>query len=120
MSEEIAQAQGDIAYWRQRAEQAEADAAAYRQALEVAHPVLDRHEPCGYYCSEDVGHVDHPATATVGHVLINRKAGAKLLAELNAAREIVEALRRHRDAGGEVWRSIDRDFDAYDEATRQP
>lgn len=34
MSEEVALAAGDIAHWRMRAEQAEADAAALRHALE--------------------------------------------------------------------------------------
>lgn len=41
---------------------------------------------------------------------------APLLAELREARKIVETLRRHRDAGGEVWGSINRDFAAYDKA----
>lgn len=46
MSEEIAQAAGDLAYWKHRAEQAEADAAALREALEpfarYAQIVLDQ------------------------------------------------------------------------------
>jgi hypothetical protein len=44
--------------------------------------------------------------------------GASLLAELAAARAIVKTLRMHRDAGGEVWHSIDADLAAYDEATK--
>jgi len=46
-----------------------AENATYRQALEVALPVLERYEPCGYYCNASIGHVDHPATTTVASVL---------------------------------------------------
>ncbi len=44
--------------------------------------------------------------------------GAALQSELAAARAVVAALRMHRDAGGEVWHSIDADLAAYDKAVK--
>ncbi len=44
--------------------------------------------------------------------------GARLAAELAAARAVVAALRMHHDAGGEVWHSIDADLAAYDKAVK--
>lgn len=41
MSEEIAAAAGDIAYWKERAERAEADLTEYRKALETALKQID-------------------------------------------------------------------------------
>lgn len=41
--------------------------------------------------------------------------GNAMREELEAARVIISALRRHQDFGGEVWASIDRDLDAYDD-----
>lgn len=71
----------DLVSLQTRLTDAEADAAAYRLALEVARLVLERYEPCGYYCNESVGHVDHPATSTVVSALTARTAGAALLEE---------------------------------------
>jgi len=76
---------------------ARADAAVYRQALEVAKPVLERYEPCGYYCDESVGHVDHPATYAVATALNGSYSGAALLSELAAARADAAALREAID-----------------------
>lgn len=30
--------------------------------LEAIRPFLEKHEPCGYYCDERVGHIDHRFT----------------------------------------------------------
>jgi len=74
-------------------ERLQADAAAYRQALETAQPVLERHEPCGYYCDEAIGHIDHPATYMVVTALNGSFSGVALLAELEAARRVIAAAR---------------------------
>lgn len=113
---------------RDRADKAEAardralaDIGQYRRCLEaVAH--FWQNDPLAF------GDEATPTTlagrfATIGRLcgdtLSLSSPGAKLLAELETARAIITTLRRHRDAGGEVWRSIDRDFAAYDAAVKQ-
>lgn len=81
-------------------DRAEADAAAYRRIIDV----LSR--------AGDLSSMRGVASAALARL----HPGTALLAELEAARAIVKTLRMHRDAGGEVWHSIDADLAAYDEA----
>ena len=105
------------ARWHKRAERAEAGAAELRQALKE----IDR-TPVGA-CETGFGDVE-PCGAcgdmrTIAENALRRTAaGANLLAELEATRSIIKTLRQHYDAGGEVWGSIDRDLDAYDQAVK--
>lgn len=82
----------------------EAAVAQQRTALETALPVLERHEPCGYYCDEAIGHVDHPATHAVRHALHEQPLGKEMLlafdclnAELDTALVVVKAARAIHD-----------------------
>lgn len=36
-----------------------------QEALQLALPLVEQHEPCGYYCSEEHGHMDHPIEAKI-------------------------------------------------------
>ena len=63
-------------------------------------------------------HMNDSDRTVIADALTRSHPGQALRAELDAARAIVEALRGHRDAGGEVWYSIDRAFEAYDAARR--
>lgn len=63
-----------------------AAAAEQLAALELALPILGQHEPCGYYCDEDHGHVDHPVTHEVYRVINEQPIGATLLAEVERLR----------------------------------
>lgn len=36
-----------------------------QEALQLALPLVEKHEPCGYYCSEEHGHMDHPIEAKI-------------------------------------------------------
>lgn len=42
--------------------------------LEELQPFLNKHEPCGYYCDESMGHVDHKFTNWLS-LLLDDKAG---------------------------------------------
>lgn len=90
MSEEVAQAAGDIAYWRTRAAHltarlgaAEAEAAALRAALEqlIAH---------------GIGHLLLPEDADRVQLALDASAGATLLAQWGAARDLAAWLNDER------------------------
>lgn len=95
---------------------ARSDAAALREALNVliaGIKVHARKDLDGYQL------ITNTAAVFARSTLDFRRSGTHLLAELAAARAIVATLRRHWDAGGEVWGSIDRDFAAYDAAVKE-
>ena len=86
MSEEIALAAGDLAYWQRRAETAEADAAALRAAAEIVrseyNTLLESPLP-------DVYATMQLLRWPIGHLAIiaeSHNPGAALLAVLEAAR----------------------------------
>ncbi len=110
LEQEIVKRDAELASLRQRAERAEADSAALREALEQVQNILDRGQEIG---ADDVP--IYALTDIVNPVLIEHP-GAALQSELAQARAIVTTLRMHRDAGGEVWHSIDADLAAYDAA----
>ena len=99
---ELAQKDRCILAERRAREMADADNAALMQALEHAGEMF----------------TIKGARVVARDALARNHPGAALLAELDAAREIVATLRRHWNVGGEVWGSIDRDFDAYDAAVK--
>jgi len=113
MSEEVAEAAGDIAYWRQRAEAAEADAAALRAALEgqldPTRTIRDRHMEA-YQLLE----IEHPGAALHRQLATaqaledywkQRHADAwTLIGRLDYALEQIGAARGIRDARGWAWR----------------
>ena len=47
----------------------EAVLAEAQEALQLALPFVEQHEPCGYYCSEEHGHMDHPIEAKIDAVM---------------------------------------------------
>ncbi len=100
LKQEIVKRDAELASLRRRADQAEADNAALRQALE--------------YTVQGYGIKGSGQPALLA--LAAEHPGAALQSELVLARAIVTALRMHRDAGGEVWHSIDADLAAYDAA----
>jgi hypothetical protein len=64
-----------------------AEGAEQLAALELALPILEKHEPCGYYCDEDHGHIDHPATYAVYRAVNQHPLGAALVEELAGLRQ---------------------------------
>ena len=112
LQQEIVKRDAELASLRRRAERAEADSAALREALEQVQNILDRGQEIG---ADDVP--IYALTDIVNPVLIDHP-GAQLQSELAAARAVVAALRMHHDAGGEVWHSIDADLAAYDKAVK--
>jgi hypothetical protein len=102
MSEEVAAAIGTIEYWQRRAEQAEADAAALRQAAEIVRSeyskLLEAPLP-------DVYAVMKWLRWPVGHLALSaevHKVGAALLTELAMLRELRDDVQRWREGGGDV------------------
>lgn len=83
MSEEVAAAIGTIEYWQRLAEQAEADAAALMDALGAI----------GYIARHPDGLALQSIDAYSRRVLSDARRGAALLAELAAARAVVDAYR---------------------------
>ena len=146
MSEEIALAAADVAFWRQRAEQSAAFALTLqaqrdRAEVEIARLEASRAEFArsadvwrerAYQAEADAlalrdgicryAEAAPDARGALYHRLfvltVAEHPGASLLAELAHVRAIVTALRMHRDAGGEVWHSIDADLAAYDKAVK--
>lgn len=99
MSEEIAAAIGTIEYWQRRAEQAEADAAALRQALSVIIAGIKDH------ARRDLGDylLITPTAAVFARATLKvRPSGAALLAELAMLRELRDDVQRWREGGGDV------------------
>lgn len=83
MSEEIAWAAGDLAYWRQRAVRAESDVAALAAAIGAYISAGDTQARAqAWRAMRDLSETAHPAGA--------------LLAELHAARAVVELARDDR------------------------
>jgi hypothetical protein len=108
--------------YQELATRAEANNAALRQAIQAyrnARELLMR-DPEQFSDAECLAIIreKQAADTAIAAMLITEHPGAALLAELEAARTIVATLRQHRDAGGEVWGSIDRDFAAYDAAVK--
>ncbi len=47
----------------------EAVLAEAQEALQLALPFVEQYEPCGYYCSEEHGHLDHHIEAKIDAVM---------------------------------------------------
>lgn len=86
MSEEIALAIGDIAYWQQRAERAEADAAQLMSIVLDAAVWLDQ-----LPSADGSGH--HDLAHRLREIIDTRQySGAQVLADLAAFRQALECL----------------------------
>lgn len=119
MSEEVARAAGDIAYWRNRAEQAEALALTLQAQRDQAE--ADAAELRELYTDIERWRESGGDVRELRYVLdtadrIRPNAGAALLTELEAARKLIELQRSFYEAGGEVTGSFPDYLAAYDAA----
>lgn len=111
LSHDNARLRTEIEQLRRELAELEASAATQLQALELALPIVEKHEPCGYYCDEDHGHIDHPVAYAVHHAINEHPRGAVLLAE-------VEQLRRELDAARAVVVAARRGFGVEEDIAR--